>query len=227
MTTRTGQLALFAFAVVFGFLVVVQYRAQAEPGGLADLSAADLTTLIANLNTRNGQLAAEQATLQARLADLRAAGSQHTRVVASLRDELSRVRRWAGLDPVTGRGVRITVVGPIRAAGINDLLNELRSAGAEAIAIEDVRVTASDVVADLPDGLAVGDRTLPPSITVSAIGNAQVLTAALTRVGGIIGRIQVSQPEVTIGVAPADDLTLPATRHPAGGAPSATLRPHA
>jgi len=222
-----AQIALFAFALVFGFLLVVQYRAQTESGGLEDLSAADLTTLIANLNTRNGQLAAEEATLRARLVDLQAAGNQHTRVVDSLEDELSRVRRWAGLDAVTGRGVRISVQGPIRAAGLNDLLNELRAAGAEAIAIEDVRVTASDVVADLPDGLAVGDRQLGDSVTVSAIGSPQVVTAALTRVGGIIGRIQVSQPDVTIGVTADDDVTLPATRHPAAAAASATLRPHA
>ena len=227
MRTRTGQLALFGFALVFGFLLVVQYRAQADSGGLAELSAADLTTLIANLNTRNGQLVAEESTLRARLADLQTAGSQHGRVVASLHDDLSRVRRWSGLEAVSGRGVRITVDGPIHAAGLNDLLNELRSAGAEAIAIEDVRITASDVVADLADGLAVGDRSLPASVTVSAIGNSQVLTAALTRVGGIIGRIQVSQPEVTISVASSDGLTLPATHHPAAEGPSATLRTHA
>lgn len=227
MTTRTGQLALFVFALVFGFLVVVQYRAQTESGGLGELSAADLTTLIANLNTRNGQLATEEATLRARLADLQAAGNQHGRIVGSLRDELSRERRWAGLDAVTGRGVRITVEGPIHAAGLNDLLNELRSAGAEAIAVEDVRVTASDAVADLPDGLAVGDRSLEGDVTVWAVGNPQVITAALTRVGGIIGRIQVTQPEVTIGVAPEATVTLPATRRPATAAPSATLRPHA
>jgi len=225
--TRTGQIALFAFALVFGFLLVVQYRAQTESGGLEDLSAADLTTLIANLNTRNGQLAAEESTLRARLADLEAAGSQHGRVVASLRDELSRVRRWGGLDAVTGRGVRITVDGPMRAAGLNDLINELRSAGAEAIAIGDVRITASDVVADLADGLAVGDRSLGGGIAVTAIGNPQVLTAALTRVGGLIGRIQVSQPEVTIAVTPQDALTLPPTRHPATAGASATLRKHA
>jgi uncharacterized protein YlxW (UPF0749 family) len=227
MNRRPAQIALFVFALVLGFLIVVQYRAQAESGGLADLSAADLTTLIANLNTRNGQLAGEEATLRARLADLQAAGSEHTRLVTSLRDELSRVRRWAGLDAVHGRGIRVTVDGPIRAAGLNDLLNELRAAGAEAIAIEDVRVTASDVVADLPDGLAIADRPLSGTVTVVAVGSSQTLTAALTRVGGIIGRIQVSQPDVTIAVAAQDDIALPATRHPASPTASATLRRHA
>ena len=216
MRSPAGQLALTAMALVLGFLVVVQLRTQAGAGGLENLSAGDLTTLIANLNTRNQQLAAEEAGLRTRLGELRATGTQHERLVAAIRDELSRVRRWAGLDPVRGRGVRITVNGPIGANGVNDLVNELRAAGAEAIAIEDVRVTEADVVADLPDGLAVENRALDPPFTIWAVGNPQVLTASLTRVGGIIGRIQVSQSEVSIAVAAEDLVELPATRRPSG-----------
>jgi uncharacterized protein YlxW (UPF0749 family) len=214
--SRSGQIALTVIALALGFLVVVQFRTQATAGGLADLSAGDLTTLIANLTTGNQQLATEEATLRTRLNDLQASGTQHARIVASIRDELSRLRRWAGFDPVRGRGVRITVDGPIGAHGLNDLINELRLAGAEAIAIEDVRITEADVVADLPDGLGVENRSLDAPITVWAIGNPQVLTASLTRVGGIIGRIQVSQPEVTIAVAPQDVVDLPATNRAPG-----------
>jgi uncharacterized protein YlxW (UPF0749 family) len=223
MRQPPAQLALFALAVLLGFLVVVQLRAQADAGGLADLSAADITTLIANLDTRNQQLAAEEAALTARLNDLRASGSQHSRLVASIREELSRVRRWAGLDPVEGRGVRIIVEGPVGANALNDLLNEIRAAGAEAIAIEDVRITVSDVVAELPDGIAVGNRSLRSPVTVWVVGNPQVITGALTRVGGIIGRIQVSQPEVTVSVAPASKVDLPATVDAVGPSASGTL----
>jgi uncharacterized protein YlxW (UPF0749 family) len=214
--SRSGQIAIAALAMVLGFLAVVQFRTQATAGGLADLSAGDLTTLIANLTTHNQQLATEEATLRTRLLDLQASGTQHAKIMASIRDELSRLRRWAGFDPVRGRGVRIIIDGPIGAHGLNDLINELRSAAAEAIAIEDVRITEADVVADLPDGLGVENRALDAPITVWAIGNPQVLTASLTRVGGIIGRIQVSQPEVTIAVAQQDVIDLPATRRAPG-----------
>lgn len=215
MRTQGAQLAVAALALVLGFLAVVQFRAQATAGGLENLSAADLTTLIANLNTRNQQLAAEESDLRARLAELRAAGTQHERVAESLRDELSRVRRWAALDPVVGRGIRIAVSGPIGANGVNDLLNELHSAGAEAIAIESVRLTQADVVADLPGGLGVENLALSGSFTVWAVGNPAVLTASLTRIGGIIGQIQASQPEVTIEVEPQLAIELAATQRSA------------
>ena len=115
-----------------------------------------------------------------------------------------------------GAGLSGVGLGPIGAHGLNDLLNELRAAGAEAIAVEDVRITESDVIASLPDGLAVENRSLDSPVTIRAIGNPQVLTASLTRVGGIIGRIQASQPEVTIAVAPQDVVDLPATSRPPG-----------
>jgi len=216
MRRPASQIAVAALALALGFLIVVQFRTQAIAGGLEGLSAGDLTTLIANLNTRNQQLVIEQAALRAQATELQASGTQHSRLVASIRDELSRVRRWAGFDAVHGRGVRMTVGGPIGAHGLNDLLNELRAAGAEAIAVEDARITESDVIASLPDGLAVENRSLDSPVTIRAIGNPQVLTAALTRVGGIIGRIQVSQPEVTVAVAPQDAVDLPATDHPLG-----------
>lgn len=226
MRRPPAQLALFVLTLILGFLVVVQLQAQSV-AGLEGLSAGDLTTLIANLNTRDQQLATEQADLSRSLSDLRASGTQHSQLVTSIRDDLSRVRRWAGLDPVVGRGVRLTVGGPVRADLLNQLVNELRAAGAEAIAIEDVRVSADDVAADLPDGPAIGNRSLASPVTVWAVGNPQVVTAALTRVGGIIGRLQVSQPDVTIAVIPEDEVHIPAAPPPGAPAASATLAPHA
>ena len=44
-----------------------------------------------------------------------------------------------------------------------------------------------------------------------AIGNPMNLAGALTRVGGVVGRIEVANPDVTIVVAPAESLTLPAS----------------
>ena len=70
MHRTRSQLALAAVAFVLGLLVVVQMRAQAGSGGLAQLSSQDLTVLVANLNDRNDQLRREVATLEDELATL-------------------------------------------------------------------------------------------------------------------------------------------------------------
>ena len=56
MRRRQSQLTIAAVAFVLGLLVVVQLRSQAGDPGLAQLSAQDLTVLVANLNDRNDQL---------------------------------------------------------------------------------------------------------------------------------------------------------------------------
>lgn len=214
MRSRRSQLALTAVAAVLGFLLVVQFRAQGAAPGLSALSAQELTTLIANLNTRNDQLAAEVVRLEGRLRDLQAGGARGAVSAGAIREDLDRVRRWAGLDAAVGRGVVISVSGEISAGAVNDLLNELRAAGAEAIAIEEVRILDGDVVASLPGGLAVRNTALSQTFSVSAIGDPAVLTASLTRVGGIVGQIQVSEPTVQVTVVAADRVEMPATTRP-------------
>lgn len=211
MRSPRAQWTLAFVALLLGFLAIVQLRAQASGAGLQNLSAQDLTTLIANVNQRNGQLSAEVVSLQSQLSQLQAARAQGQSAVGGLQRDLDRIRRWSGLDPVAGPGVVVQCSGPIAADAVNDLLNDLRLAGAEALAVEGTRVVAGTVVAGPAGKLSVENEPLAQSFRVSAIGNPVNLTAALTRVGGIVSRIQVATPDAQIAVTPSDRLTLPAT----------------
>jgi uncharacterized protein YlxW (UPF0749 family) len=211
MRSRRAQWTIGFVALVLGFLAIVQLRAQAGGVGLANLSAQDLTTLIASLNQRNTQLASEVSTLEAQARSLQQARAQGVSAMGGLRDDLDRIRLWAGLDPVTGRGVIVECAGPISANAANDLLNELRIAGAEALAVNSVRVVAATVVAGPPGALSVENVPLTSPFRVYAIGNSINLTASLTRVGGIVSQLQVTSPDVQLTVSPEDSLVLPAT----------------
>jgi len=211
MRSRRAQWTIGFVALVLGFLAIVQLRAQAGGVGLANLSAQDLTTLIASLNQRNTQLASEVSTLEAQARSLQQARAQGVSAMGGLRDDLDRIRLWAGLDPVTGRGVVVECAGPMTADAANDLLNELRIAGAEALAVNSVRVVAATVVAGPPGALSVENVPLTSPFRVYAIGNSINLTASLTRVGGIVSQLQVTSPDVQLTVTPEDSLVLPAT----------------
>lgn len=193
-----------------GVLLVVQFRAQTANGGLSSLTTQDLTTLIANLNDRNAELRGEVADLQAQLRTLQ--GTQQTGAsnVGQLASELQQLRMWAGLDPVRGDGVDIVIAGPITAAASNDILNELRIAGVEAMAIGGVRVAPGTVVGGNPGGLSIENVALPTPFHLQAIGDPANLQAVLQRAGGVVSRIEVAQPDVTVEVA-ATTMTLPGT----------------
>lgn len=211
MRRPRSQVALAAITLLLGFLLVVQVRAQEAGSGLEAQSSQDLTLLIANLTTRNDTLRAEAADLQRQLDAMAAARARGETSIGQLRGDLERIRLWAGLEPAAGPGVRISVVGRVAATAVTDLVNELRNVGAEAIAVDDVRVVPGTVVAGPPGALSVENTALGGRITIAAIGNPQALTGALTRAGGIAAQVQATHDEVAVEVIPVDALELPPT----------------
>jgi uncharacterized protein YlxW (UPF0749 family) len=213
MRDRRSQLTVAAVAFLLGLLVVVQLRAQTGGSALQNRSAQDLTNLVGNLNTQNDRLRAEMTGLQSQLEELRSDRSTGATSVDQIQSDLARIRAWAGLDPVAGRGVTIVVKGAIDAAGVENLLNELRNAGAEAMAIEDVRVVAGTTISGDPGSLDVDGFLLRDPFVIRAIGRPDTLVGSLTRAGGVVAQLAATDPAATIELQPSDEpMTLPATR---------------
>lgn len=211
---RRGMSPLVVGAVLFllGFLVVVQARSQAADQGLSALSVQDLTELVANVTSRNNELRDQIRALEVQRDTLQSTVQRGDTSAVQIRADLNRIRGWSGVDAVTGTGVRISIAGPVPGDAVELLLNELRNAGAEAIALDDVRVVAG-VVASGPTGnVTASGLPLADPITVLAIGQPQTLAGSLTRAGGPIAQLAARFPGVTITVAPADLVTVPATR---------------
>lgn len=211
MNRRRNQLSLALVAFVLGALIVVQLRSQEAGNGLDSLTTTELTVLVGNLNTRNDELRTEAATTQAELSQLQASDSRGDTSVGQLSLDLARLRAWAGLDPVDGPGVRMTISGGIDGISVEDLINELRNSGAEAIAIGDVRVEPNSIVEGPAGNLLVESTHLADPFQISAIGNPSGLTGSLTRAGGIIAQLGATDPTGQLTVTPVDMLRLPAT----------------
>ncbi len=213
MGDTRSQLSMAAVAFVLGLLVVVQLRTQTGGSALEALSTQDLTSLVANLNSQNDRLRTEVGTLQNQLDELRANQATGATSIGQIESDLGRVRAWTGLDPVSGRGVTITVSGPIEAIAVGDLLNELRNAGAEAIAIGDIRVVAKTTVSGPPGSLDVDGFLLGNPFRIRVIGKPETLVGSLTRAGGIIAQLAATDPSSTLDVeATQDQMLLPASK---------------
>ena len=213
MTARrpSSRLSVAVVAGLLGILAVGQLRGQAGVPGLSALTATELTQLIANLTTGNDQLRDTIAELSGQEAHLVEARDRGDTTVDELKADLARIRAWAGLTAVTGQGIAITVRGPIGGDGMEELLNELRNAGAEAIAIDGLRVVTGTVVAGAPGALSVENQALGDAFEIRAIGSPQILTGTLTRTGGVIALIGATYPDARLTVTPLDTMTLPAT----------------
>ena len=103
----------------------------------------------------------------------------------------------AGMDPVHGPGLVVTLQDAQRDANgrfprdaspddlvvhqqdIQAVLNALWSAGAEAIQMQDQRIIATSVPRCVGNTLLLNGRTYSPPYTITAIGNAAAMQAAL------------------------------------------------
>ncbi len=211
MHVRRNQVTIAAVAFVLGLLVVVQLRAQAGNAGLAALSAQDLTVFVASINERNDELRQEIASLERELATLTSNQDRGEASIDELRSDLRRVRAYSGLDRVAGPGVTITVSGPIDGQGLEDLINELRNAGAEAIATADVRLVPGVVAVGPPGAASLDGTLLDETFALNAIGASEQLIGSLTRSGGVIAQLAATQPDVVVTVTPVDRVELRAT----------------
>jgi uncharacterized protein YlxW (UPF0749 family) len=144
------------------------------------------------------------------LAEYRAAGAQGSSALDVSREELRRLRAYSGLAPVEGQGIVVEVTGALDAIAVNDLVNELRNAGAEALAIDSTRLTARSVVAQGARALEVDGVPVDRTFTLAAIGDPDGLVAALQRPGGIVAQLE-QFVSASITITPTDTLRLPAT----------------
>lgn len=222
MHRRRNQLTIAAVAFVLGLLVIVQLRTQASGAAFAGLSSQDLTVLVANLNARNDQLRREVANLDRELATLTGNTQRGEASIDELRADLRRVRLYAGVDAAMGPGVLIVARGPIDGSAVEDLINELRNAGAEAIGIEGTRIVPGVVVGGGPGAVTLADALVDDPFEIVAIGPPDKLTGSLTRSGGIIAQLAATQPDVILEVTPTDAISIPATQRnlvPTAGRP--------
>jgi uncharacterized protein YlxW (UPF0749 family) len=217
-----SQLAISLVALMLGLLVVVQLRGQQQASALSNLSAQDLTVLVANLDAHNEQLRREVAALEGQLAQISSAKARGETSIDQIRMDLARIRAWSGLDPVRGEGVLVSINGPIGGPAVEDVINELLTAGAEAVAVDDVRVVPGSVVAGAPGSLSIENTPLGDPFEIRAIGSREGLTGSLTRIGGIVAQLSARYPTTTVTVTPLDAIVVPATDQtlqPAYGTP--------
>ncbi len=211
MNGRVAQLSLFLVAVLIGVLGVGQLNSHARSREVSSLSAQELSTLIETLTSRNRELSAGLADIRDQLRQYEVSGPQSESALQVSREDLRRITAFGGLAAVTGQGIVMDVNGSLDAIALNDLVNELRNAGAEALAVDDVRITARSVAIQGPSSLQIDGVDIARRFTLRAIGSPDGLLGAMQRPGGIISQLKLFI-SATIEITQANSLQLPASK---------------
>ena len=205
-----AQASVFAVAVLIGVLGVGQLNSHARPTEVSTLTAQELSTLIETLTTRNRELRTGLADIREQLRQYQVSGPQSESALQVSREDLRRLTAFSGQAAVNGQGVVLEVNGDLDAIALNDLVNELRNAGAEAIAVDAVRITAGSVAIEGPSSLQIDGVNIGQRFTMRAIGSPDGLFGAMQRPGGIISQLKLFI-RATIEIRQADSVALART----------------
>lgn len=206
------RLGLTLLLFVAGTLIVAQIRAQRHLRVVSH-DRDEQAILLSELVDANRRLREEIESLEAEVA-----AQQSTARGAALEEvvsELNRVRVLNGLVEVSGPGVELVIDGPLSPLDLQDLVNEFRNAGAEALALNGHRIVVSSVFVAGERGMVLLDgQEIRRPYRLQAIGDPDVMETALLRPGGLVSMLQRAYPNLVVSSAPRSRLVLSVYRRP-------------
>jgi uncharacterized protein YlxW (UPF0749 family) len=213
MLTRewAARLSLTAVCVGLGLLLAVQFRTQNTVRQMAPEEGWEF--VVAELIGSNARLRGQIKAFQTQLAELQDSEAGGV-ILESLVNEVNRLRIANGLVEVSGEGVEVVMAGPITVLDLHDLINELRNAGAEAIALNGQRIVAWSAISTDGEHVMVDGQPVYAPYHLQAIGDAHTLEIALARPGGLASLLEQGDRGVSTTVDRRDKLTLPVYTQP-------------
>ena len=219
MRSTSGVIWMSVIALFLGALAVTQVRAQDVYTRSLELETpASLTTLIANLAERNNALREEIFDLKLRTEVARDDAQSGRGTLAEAQRQLEQLEVFAARTPVKGQGIKVSIDGAFDDKALSDLVNEMRNAGAEAIAVNTVRIGPRSYFGITTDkALTVDGSPIRGPWMVSAVGAPEVMYVAMTRTGGIIGQFELIYRGTRFNVTRESALDLPTLANPPRG----------
>lgn len=180
-----GQVVVAVLLAAVGFGAVTQVNATEEDDSYTGYRQQDLIDVLSGLAGASERARSEIARLEESRSDLLDRSESRRSALEQAQEESDTLAILAGLVPVRGPGVRIEIDGTVSIDSMLDLVQELRSAGAEALEVNDrVRLVAQSSFEATEAGLVVDGELLGPPYVLEAIGEPSGLRGALSFPGG-------------------------------------------
>jgi uncharacterized protein YlxW (UPF0749 family) len=243
------QLTLFVALLALGFLVAAQLATEAPRVRYTTQERSPLLETASELQAQQDSLEVAVLDLREQIQEAEGAGTGSAAVVAELNDQLEEARIAAGLIPLTGSGIVLQLedslepVAPdaneadylVGSLDLRIVIEELWSAGAEAIAINGERITPTSAIIDIGPSVLVNSAYLAPPYQVTALGPDDLyarLSASPGWVDFIIARaqtyglrVQFAEPESVDIPAFVGTVTLRYARPEPSASPDASVAP--
>jgi len=195
MRTNMAKLTIMIICILVGIMLSVQFKTSENYGvDLRGSRVEELAYQNSNLTQEKEALSKEVISLREKLTNV-SSGSQE---IADLQQELKKSNMAAGLIPVTGPGIIVTLNdsprtlqpgGDPNALLVHDIdilniVNEMKASGAEAISVNEERITAMSEIRCAGTTILVNMNKIAPPFVIKATGDPQLLESGLSIRGG-------------------------------------------
>ena len=186
----------FFAAVLASFFLVVQVKSFERVNPLFRDQESNIFQEIQILKKTNEDLGAEVDELAKRLEQL----SDQSSAIEALEGEANKYKKLTGGIKIFGPGVTVKIDGNVSTPWMIDLINEFFNSGAQAVAINGIRLTNKSVGFDtLPQGqILLNGSILSAPYNFDVIGESKVLVDSFEITGGIFDRLEANFPGIKI-----------------------------
>ncbi len=197
MRSRNAQISIAVVSLILGIMLAIQFKTTANNDNNLPARVEDVAQQLDTVTRERDALAEEVVSLREKLNNVR----KNDQAMADLQDELQKSNMAAGLTAVEGAGIILTVNDIPRTlqtgedpnsyivhdTDLQTLVNDLKSSGAEAISINDQRITAMSEIRCASTLILVNTKRIGPPFVIKATGNPDMLESGMNIKGGWLG----------------------------------------
>lgn len=196
------QAVVAVLLAVLGFAFVVQVRDTKANDTYAGVRESDLIQVLNGLTGTAERARREVDRLETRRDDLQDENSARAAALDEAEQRVRTLNIIAGLVPVSGQGLRVTITestSRVTVGSLLDTIQELRTAGAEAMEFNDeIRLGADSSFENAVGGIELDDQLLESPYTLDVIGDPHILRTALTFSAGPVESLEFDGATVAI-----------------------------
>jgi uncharacterized protein YlxW (UPF0749 family) len=189
-----SQVVVAGLLAVLGFGAVAQVRSTELDDTYAGRREEDLIEIFNGLTGTSDRARREIAKLEQDQRRLQTSSNATQAAIDQAEEKLETLNVLAGLVPVSGPGLRITVVEgetAVRSDRLLDMVQELRTAGAEALEFNDtVRLAAQSSFQEVDGVIEVDGVPLEPPYVLEVIGEPNTLESGVNFPSGPVASLK-------------------------------------
>ncbi|MFZ5641841.1 MAG: DUF881 domain-containing protein [Bacillota bacterium] len=220
MQIKKWHITVSLVCIITGMLLALDLKNYFQSTSPVTRRNQSLVQVIKTQEQKNLELETEIATIRKQLEDVQKTQASGQGFLGSLQKDLETLKFEAGLAPVTGPGIVVTLDDRKDAGSPNEspddyvihfssllyVVNDLKTAGAEAISVNEVRLVGTSDIRCAGPIITVDGKNLAPPFEIRAIGNPAYLEQAVRN--GEYSLLELEKFPVTLKIH--QDVEIPA-----------------